>query len=681
MCLLAAFCRMVANVENGVVFVARSASTVLRELYLPACHMPQGVSRPPLMDPMWEPLEARRLLSAVHVAVPQSVTATVQFDAYLWYTGTMTGNYSVNFGDGTGAHSYTPNPNGQVTAAAYTYASDQTGTHTVTVTANSATATFALEGNYGNNPDSNGGEEVYLPNVSPQNSTFSNGAAVVVDPGSGAAYVVESYEPNGGASQFAVTKLTSSGSPDGNFGQLISGSQHTGTYVIASFGGGTDVPTSAAIYDSGGLDYLAIGGSSANGFAVAAIDISGAGSTVWTSDVNTSMPAGQSNGVVFDSNGDVIAAGTNSNKTDFVAVKLTGSGTNGGKKSTSFGTSGVASYAYSGSNNDDALAVTVDSAGSEILLGGWEAFPAGCHGAGCALAMLELNDNDGSKNTNFGSSGWCTSDVGLDGVNFNNCCGTGQASHDAIYSLAWDDDIGASGAFVAAGSTDYSGPGYLTATQFVIWGVQSNGTPVGGGSGTGWQSGLFVPAGNDYAPISGTVDPLDLHGGNLDPTNGEIIIAGRWNAGGFDVRRITPSATVDTTFGTGGKFLADFGSSYTFDQPTGLALALDGSVIAAGYVGTTSAGGNVGVTQLLQENVITVNPSGQSPPRPASSLALTPSSVTPGVFSSGPLISSAGSADPGATDDLLSGLGLMTQPSKRRPVTALLIRHRRLVAT
>src|ERR1700686_3256607 len=106
-----------------------------------------------------------------------------------------------------------------------------------------------------------------------------------------------------------VTRMTSDGSIDTSFGQLDTGSTtvHTGTLVVPSFGGGSDVPLAAAVLDIDTAHELAVAGYSTNGIAVAIIDISTSGSVIATSDYTGSqtMPTG----VMFDSDNNVVAVG------------------------------------------------------------------------------------------------------------------------------------------------------------------------------------------------------------------------------------------------------------------------------------------------------------------------------------------------------------------------------------
>src|SRR5205085_8498223 len=122
------------------------------------------------------------------------------------------------------------------------------GEQTVTVTAvsvnsHNATASWALDSDFGNFPGSGGGEYVFTP----ANASTATNEGVIVDTGhSDNVYSFESAVPSGGTSRFGITKTSNTGVLDTNFGDS-SGGSHTGTLTVASFAGGTDTPFGATI--------------------------------------------------------------------------------------------------------------------------------------------------------------------------------------------------------------------------------------------------------------------------------------------------------------------------------------------------------------------------------------------------------------------------------------------------
>jgi uncharacterized delta-60 repeat protein len=68
-------------------------------------------------------------------------------------------------------------------------------------------------------------------------------------------------------------------------------------------------------------------------------------------------------------------------------------------------------------------------------------------------------------------------------------------------------------------------------------------------------------------------------------SDGKIVVVGYSNASGsydFALARYTTNGTLDTSFGTGGKVLTDFGSGST-DLATALAIQPNGEIVVAGY--------------------------------------------------------------------------------------------------
>lgn len=482
------------------------------------------------------------------------------------------------------------------------------------------------------------------PNTSPDASTSSSGYAVAVDPGTGYAYVAESYLASGGTSQFAITRLTSGNLPDSGFGDLISGSNYTGTFVVPSFGGGNNTPYGMAIEDSGGVDHLAVAGTCGTGgntFGVVVINISGTGAEVWnssTANTNPTMPSGQAHGVTFDTGGDVIAVGNDGGSAK--VVKLSGST---GTLVSTFGSSGTAAVTFPSMVNSALYAVmdTDPSLSGDVIIGGY-GNESGL--SNCWLGLAAFDDTLGVADTLFGTNGYDTVNVG------NDMSGVEQPSYnDAIYSLMWDDDIPAdvNGALVAVGNTNETGH-----NTPVVWALTGKGNPY---QSFGTSHGLSVP--NVSATVyGGTVDTQDTLNGTSDPTNGDITVVGQDGSApsGFLAARLTTSGAFDNTFGSSGVFRADFGttSGNTAGVARGVALESDGSTIAVGYTGT---GGNVAVARYLQENKITVNPSGMSPLR--TRVPLDAAAASPALFSSGPPIGGGtGSSDDAAvpSDPLIS---------------------------
>ena len=79
---------------------------------------------------------------------------------------------------------------------------------------------------------------------------------------------------------------------------------------------------------------------------------------------------------------------------------------------------------------------------------------------------------------------------------------------------------------------------------------------------------------------------------------GQILISGETSASGggdFAVARLTASGALDTSFGTGGKAVVDFGGD---DSANDLALQSDGKIVLAGQTTAGTGGGDFAVARL-----------------------------------------------------------------------------------
>lgn len=357
-----------------------------------------------------EALEARQLFNFdLTIAAPASVTSGQQFYIYAWTSdGTMSGNYTVNQGDGT-SFSYAPSATSRVTAIPVTFSSDDSCNYTLTVQATdtasyTATQSYGLD-DAGNYPANSAGPTTYVPTgTSPSTYTSANG--VVVDPVTGYTYVAESYYTSSSGYLMALTRLDSNDLPDTSFGTLVSGSTYTGTFLVPSFGGGSDFPYAAAVLDADGIDEVALAGSSNHGMAVAIVNVSGTGSVVGSSDYDSqTMPNDSARAVTFDSSNDVIAAGTIGNQTAMEAVALygitdSGDGETAGELDSSFASSGLRTVSFGCGTDAAALAImqepdSSEGGNSDLVLGGWTSpGSSGCEtGSCCFMTVVGLEDS------------------------------------------------------------------------------------------------------------------------------------------------------------------------------------------------------------------------------------------------------------------------------------------------
>jgi hypothetical protein len=562
--------------------------------------------------PVCDQLEARVLLSTFHVYVagPRRTPSGSATTLKLYSTGESVSSYTVTWPDGHVDHPTVSTP---ITTDSYTITGGLTGEQTISVTATStlshnATAVYAVDSDFGNFPGSGGGENVFTPT----SSTSTSAVDVVVDPNhSDNVYTIESYTPSGSTAEFGITRLSNTGVIDTAFGQT----GHAGTFVVPSFGGGSDVPVRA--YLSGTT--MVIVGHCADGWAAASIDVTGAGTRNW--DSGTALEtSGQAN-AVYNNGTDSFIVGTNG--TYMTAIEVD---TNGAKVST-FGSSGVKIYstAFSSSTGSDALAITQNPDNTaDIVLAGWESFTYnGGACTGCSFAVLFAAESDGGLDTNYGGgSGVCTVNVGCTAFvhAIHGCNGTGNPSQDVAYSLVPD---AGNADLMAIGTTSF---GYLAVAAF---------TEVDGTLDT-------INFSSTGLGVSDTTASQFAGGGAVDNTNpsnylGDVYSVGASTSGDYLVDRFSPTssstyAALDTIFGSGGEDTLDFGttSANTTDTAWGVGLESDETAVVAGQ--TTSSTGKVAVARFIQRNTLLIASSGNSPPKTAS------------VFSSGPNISVPGSA-------------------------------------
>ena len=553
--------------------------------------------------PNCDQLEARVLLSTFHVYVagPRRTPSGSATTLKLYSTGESVSTYTVTWPDGHVDHPTVATP---ITTDSYTITGGLTGEQTVSVTATStlshnATAVYALDSDFGNFPGSGGGENVFTPTSSVSTSAYD----VVVDPShSDNIYTIETYPPSGSTAEFGITRLSSTGVIDTGFGG------HSGTYVVSSFGGGSDVPYGAFLTGT----TMVIVGHCADGWAAASIDVTGAGSPKWNTGT-TFETSGQANAVYIDSlTSDSYIVGTDGTNMTAIAVDSSGN------KISGFGTSGVKTIPFPTSNGSDALAITTDpSFSADVVLGGWNN-DSSC--SGCYFAIAALDNSTGTVDHFFGNNGYCTVNVGHTAYSnpIHGCCGAGFGSHDAAYSLVYDND---NADLMAIGTTDF-GSGYVAAAAF------------SGSSGdldtTNFSAtGLGVSTANATG-YGGTVDNI-TNGVTNGTYYGRVYAAGVSN-GDFIVDRFLPLssssyAALDTTFGSAGEDTLDFGttSANTTDTARGVGVESDETAVVAGQ--TTSSTGSVAVARFLQRNTLLIASSGNGPLGPAS------------AFSSGPAVS------------------------------------------
>lgn len=88
--------------------------------------------------------------------------------------------------------------------------------------------------------------------------------------------------------------------------------------------------------------------------------------------------------------------------------------------------------------------------------------------------------------------------------------------------------------------------------------------------------------------------------GDIVAAGMSIFAEGEDSDGDFVVARFTPKGKLDTGFGDKGANIVDFGDDYSFDFPSGIALADNGKILVAGY-GTDAKNSGASVTRLDED--------------------------------------------------------------------------------
>ncbi len=274
---------------------------------------------------------------------------------------------------------------------------------------------------------------------------------------------------------------------------------------------------------------------------------------------------------IVQSDGKILIAGGNGN---FSVARYN----NDGSLDTSFGTSGKITTDFGG--NDFGRSVILQADGRIIVAG-----------IGNGDFSVARYNSDGSLDTSFGTGGKVTTDFG---------------GFDNGYSIALQADgrivvAGGNGDFLVArynsdGSLDtsFGGTGKVI-TDFggsdsgysVV--LQADGKIIVAGVGNGIFSVARYNSDGSLDLTFGTDGKLttDFGGSNITysivlQADGKIVVAGE-SSNDFTLVRYNNDGDLDTSFGTGGKVITDFGGS---DFGFSVALQADGKIVVAGRVVT-----------------------------------------------------------------------------------------------
>ena len=255
-------------------------------------------------------------------------------------------------------------------------------------------------------------------------------------------------------------------------------------------------------------------------------------------------------GVAVQPDGKIVAVGfanAGTGATDFALVRYNPNGT----RDKNFGINGIVRTDFAG---------TTDGAAELALVGEGKIVVAGSvyNNAGQGDFALMRYLPNGDLDRTFGVGGKVRTDFGGD-------------------DTAGDLAVGPSGRLVVAGSTGQPGNYNMAVARY---------NPNGSRDNTFSGNGKFN---NDFAGY-GT---LDVASGVAVQEDGKIIVAGETSPfesgdGGFDfaVLRLNPNGTVDTSFGSNGKVLIDFGGivsgGYTHDDLADVVIQPDRKIVVSG---------------------------------------------------------------------------------------------------
>jgi uncharacterized delta-60 repeat protein len=330
---------------------------------------------------------------------------------------------------------------------------------------------------------------------------------------------------------FALARYNADGSLDSTFGS--SGK------VTTDFGG-FDAASAVAIQPDGRI--VAAGRTEGGDFALTRYNSNGSLDTTFGGGGKVTTDFGGFDaafGVALQADGKIVAAGQGGPGGGFALARYNTDGSldlsfgSGGKVTTHF-TSGV----------EVVIAVAIQLDGKIVVTG--QAFAGGFQ----QFALARYNP-DGSLDTSFASGGILTTDFAL-----------GSGFGGALV-------IQPNGKIVAAGRAG---------SDFVVARYNADGSP----------DATFGSGGKVTTDFGGVV--FDAAFGVALQSNGKIVAAGAlFNSFGssadFALARYMPDASLDPSFGGGGKVTTAFGG---FDVASAVALQADGKIVAAGTGGSGS---------------------------------------------------------------------------------------------
>ncbi|MEI9911790.1 MAG: T9SS type A sorting domain-containing protein [Bacteroidota bacterium] len=354
--------------------------------------------------------------------------------------------------------------------------------------------------------------------------------------------VVAGYSNNGNDNDFAIARYNTNGSPDNTFdgdGRL--------TTDIINFS--SDILTSMAIQNDG---KIAVAGYSNNGMgndlAVARYNVNGSLDNSFDGDGKLATDMGSSYeqiaSIALQSDGKIVGAGYTEDgitfKDNFAIVRYNVSGS----LDNSFDSDGKLITNIS-SSYDIGRSLAVQNDGKIVVAGYTGNTDLGSNND---IALVRYNAN-GSLDNSFDGDGKLTTDI--------------SSSDDKVHSIAIQSD----GKIVVAG-TSLTGNSY----DFALVRYHANGSLDNSFDGDGKLT--------TYLSLSD-----DIATSIIIQSDGKIVVAGNSYNGNdrdFALVRYNTDGSLDNSFDEDGKLLTDFGSSSS-ERATSIAIQSDGKIIVAGY--------------------------------------------------------------------------------------------------
>jgi len=359
----------------------------------------------------------------------------------------------------------------------------------------------------------------------------------------------------------------------------------TGGKIITDFGG-TDQGNAIALQKDG---KIVVAGTSINNFAVARYNTDGSLDSTFGTGGKVITDFGKDDlgqAVALQKNGKIVVAGTSDagGDNDFAIARYN----TDGSLDLTFGAGGQVTTDFGG-ENDFGNAVVLQKDGKIVVAGRSD---TGGEGFDFAVARYNM---DGSLDLTFGDGGKVTTDFG--GSDFGNAVVLQKDGKIVVAGFSADDFAVAR--YNTDGSLDMSfGDDGQVTTDF-------------GGSDFGnavvlQKDGKIVVAGSsadDFAVVryntDGSLDSTFGTGGKVITDfggadfgnaiamqkDGKIVVAGTSDLD-FAIARYNTDGSLDSTFGTGGKIITDFGGT---DRGNAIALQKNGKIVVAGR---SNAGGN-----------------------------------------------------------------------------------------